>query len=103
MSLPRAPNPGTGGAGLYVRLRTLPPTLPHMSVPVHRRSRMPERNALLAALGRAERARIVSLGRVVELVLRDCIYEVNRPIRYVYFHISGVLAFLKVLDDVRGL
>ena len=63
---------------------------------------MPERNALLAALGRAERARIVSLGRVVQLGLKDSLYEVNRPIRYVYFPLSGVLSLVTVLEDGRG-
>ena len=63
---------------------------------------MPERNALLAALGRAERARIVSFGRVVQLGLKDTLYEVNRPIRYVYFPLSGVLSLVTVLEDGRG-
>jgi len=61
-----------------------------------------ERNALLAAISRVERSRIVSLGEVVHLGLKDVVYEVNRPLQYVYFPQSGVLSLITVLENGRG-
>ncbi|TMB27648.1 MAG: Crp/Fnr family transcriptional regulator [Chloroflexi bacterium] len=63
---------------------------------------MPERNALLAAIGRAERSRIVSLGEVVHLGLKDVVYEINRPLQHVYFPQSGVLSLITVLENGTG-
>src|SRR5919109_1303255 len=62
---------------------------------------MAERNALLATIGDAERSRIVSLGKVVHLGLKESLYEVGRPIEHVYFPQSGVLSLVTVLENGR--
>ena len=62
---------------------------------------MAERNALLAAIGGAERSRIVSVGQLVQLGLKESVYEVNRPLQHVYFPQSGVISLVTVLENGR--
>ncbi len=56
-------------------------------------------NRLLAALRDDERQRLAAHLELVELTLRQLLYEPGKPIEHVYFPIDAVLSVLAVMDD----
>jgi CRP-like cAMP-binding protein len=56
-------------------------------------------NRLLAALPDNERQRLAAHLELVELTLRQPLYEPGKPIEHVFFPIDAVLSVLAVMDD----
>ncbi len=56
-------------------------------------------NRLLAALPDDERQRLAAHLELVELTLRQLLYEPGKPIEHVYFPVDAVLSVLAVMDD----
>lgn len=62
-------------------------------------SRVLRQNAILAGLSDDDVSRVIAEGSVVDLALRDQIYEPNEPIHYVYFPIDSVLSVVARMKD----
>jgi CRP-like cAMP-binding protein len=60
------------------------------------------RNRLLAMLSQAEREQLGPELELVELELRQMLYEEGQPIEHVYFPISGVLSLVSQMEDGRA-
>jgi CRP-like cAMP-binding protein len=56
-------------------------------------------NRLLAALPDDERQRLAARLELVELTLRQLLYEPGKPIEHIYFPFDSVLSVLAVMDD----
>jgi CRP-like cAMP-binding protein len=56
-------------------------------------------NRLLDLLPAADRRRLLDHMEVVELDLRQPVYEPGKPIEYVYFPLTTVISMLAVMDD----
>jgi CRP-like cAMP-binding protein len=61
------------------------------------------RNRLLAMVPHHERERLAPELEVVELDLRQTIYEESQPIEHVYFPINGILSLVSRIEDGRGI
>jgi CRP-like cAMP-binding protein len=60
------------------------------------------RNRLLAMVSEAERRRLAPELELVELELKQTVYEESQPIEHVYFPINGVLSLVSKMRDGRG-
>jgi CRP-like cAMP-binding protein len=61
--------------------------------------RMARGNRLLATLPGEEYERLLPELEIVEARVRDMLYEAGRPIRHVWFPISGVISMIAALQD----
>jgi CRP-like cAMP-binding protein len=62
-------------------------------------SALPRENRLLAALPRASYDRLRPKLVPVETRLKELVWEMNAPIRYVYFPLNGIFSLLSILAD----
>ena len=60
-------------------------------------------NHLIELLPRADRTRLLSICKPVDLVLAEVLYEPRRPIRHVYFPITGFVSLVMSIDGNPGL
>ncbi len=56
-------------------------------------------NRILDALPQAERERVLTTAEVVNLEIKQIIYETNAPIRHVYFPITAVTSMIAEMQD----
>jgi CRP-like cAMP-binding protein len=61
------------------------------------------RNRLLAMVPDEERERIAPELELVELDLKQTIYEEGQPIEHVYFPLNGILSLVSQMEDGRGI
>jgi CRP-like cAMP-binding protein len=61
------------------------------------------RNRLLALVPDEERERLAPKFELVELELRQTVYEEGQPIEHVYFPLNGVVSLVSIMDDGRGI
>ncbi|MEP6608610.1 MAG: Crp/Fnr family transcriptional regulator [Burkholderiaceae bacterium] len=59
-------------------------------------------NHLIELLPRKDRVRLRSIGRPVELVLRDVLSEPGKPTRYVYFPTEGFISLVAQIEGSNG-
>jgi CRP-like cAMP-binding protein len=60
------------------------------------------RNRLLAMVSHEERERLAPELELVDLDLRQTVYEEGEPIEHVYFPINGILSLVSQMEDGRG-
>ena len=65
----------------------------------HRNAKPQKRNKLLGLLSKPAQASIVGDCELVELGLRDMLYEANQPIANAYFPLTGVVSMIATLDN----
>jgi len=70
---------------------------------VSQSNRNPVGNKLLATLSREEYERLLPNLELISLSSEQVLYEVNQPIKYVYFPINGVCSVLNVMQDGQGI
>jgi CRP-like cAMP-binding protein len=61
------------------------------------------RNRLLALVPQEERERLAPMFELVELDLRQTVYEEDQPIEHVYFPLNGVVSLVSMMEDGRGI
>jgi CRP-like cAMP-binding protein len=61
-----------------------------------------ERNRLLAMTPQQERERLAPEFELVELDLKQMLYEEGQPIEHVYFPLNGVISLVSQMQDGRG-
>lgn len=58
-------------------------------------------NELLALLPEAEYERLAPHLEKIVIALREVLYEANKPIKYVFFPLNGVMSIVAVMEDGR--
>jgi CRP-like cAMP-binding protein len=61
------------------------------------------RNRLLAMVPEEEREQLGPALELIDLDLRQTVYEESQPIEHVYFPLNGVLSLVSLMEDGRGI
>lgn len=61
------------------------------------------RNRLLAMVPEKERDLLAPAFELIDMELKQTVYEEDKPVEHVYFPISGVLSLVSGMDDGRGI
>lgn len=68
-------------------------------MPNRKNYRAGQGNQLVAALPKKDREQLLKQCEVVSLELKAILYEMDEPIRYVYFPLDGVMSIVSILED----